>query len=192
MMWKESDWSVDPGPHMYTERWVSESVDASNLSAWRRPFKRETNTLRLTQTGKGHLPRGNFLNVGPVNYRDHHTWVVVTTPHDHGPASHVPGEKYDPPTTWALWGVPFFRFAGICKSDCSLDLRKSSGCSLANLAVAIRCTGQRRVHHIELRPEPGHGERTLAQRRGEVVERLGRGSGAGGLLRVSTANLFAA
>lgn len=98
---------------MYTERWVSESVDASNLSAWRRPFKRETNTLRLTQTGRDRrqvLPRGSVLSVGPISHRGHHTWVVVTTAHDRT----VPGVKY-PPTTFGLWGVPFYRLAGICE-----------------------------------------------------------------------------
>ena len=99
---------------MYTERWVSESTDASNLSAWQRPFKRETNTLRLTQNSQQALPRGSLLSVGPVNYRGHHTWVVVNTPHDRT----VPGVKF-PPQTWGLWGVPFYRLAGMCKI-CSL------------------------------------------------------------------------
>ena len=86
---------------MYTERWVSESSDASNLSAWRRPFKRETNTLRLIQTGKQALPQGSDLTTGPFNHRGHHTWVVITTLHDRT----VPGRE--PTRTWGLWGVPF-------------------------------------------------------------------------------------
>ena len=105
---------------MYTERFVSESADAADLSAWRRPFKRETNTYRLAQTGKGPPAfRGAALNVGPVKYRGHHTFVVVTTPHD----KTVPNVKY-PPMTWGLVGVPFYRFAGICKRDDFLFAQK--------------------------------------------------------------------
>ena len=171
------------GPHMYTERFVSESVDAADLSAWRRPFKRETNTYRLAQTGKGPPAfRGAALNVGPVKYRGHHTFVVVTTPHD----KTVPNVKY-PPMTWGLVGVPFYRFAGICKRDCVLPLcAKAVADPSANLAaVAARCAGQRRVHHVELRDRRGHGERAVAERQSELGERYGREPGAGRLLRVS-------
>eukprot|EP01045_Picozoa_sp_COSAG04_P016336 COSAG04_NODE_1354_length_7114_cov_2.593443_1_plen_185_part_00 len=83
---------------------------------YRRTIK--LHTYRLAQTGKGPPAfRGAALNVGPVKYRGHHTFVVVTTPHD----KTVPNVKY-PPMTWGLVGVPFYRFAGICKRDYFLPL----------------------------------------------------------------------
>lgn len=151
---------------MYTERWVSESIDASNLSAWRRPFKRETNTLRLAQKpGNQVLPRGSVLTVGPVNYRGHHAWVVVTTPHDRT----VPGVKF-PPHVWSLWGVPFYRLAGICKiNPVAVQFVRSFAVSLMRSLHGIRRPSQRGVHHVELRHRRGYRERTVAERCRQVV-----------------------
>lgn len=88
---------------MYSERWVSESADASNLSAWRRPFKRQANVELITtaRTRSSTMPLGEDWGVGPVSLRDHHVWV-----------SQQPATA-EFPARFELWGVPSLRLAGM-------------------------------------------------------------------------------
>ena len=86
------------GPHMYMERLISDSVDAANLSAWQRPFRRQTALERRNQVN---VPLEQCCDIGPVSIRGHHTWVVQTA-----------APRKIPPR-FELWGVPMLRLAGI-------------------------------------------------------------------------------
>ena len=81
------------GPHMSQERWVSASQDPSDLSAWRRPFRRQ----RIAPPEL--LDR--TLTAGPFSFRGYTTWAV---PRQEGDLS---GRGIE------LWGAPELRLAGM-------------------------------------------------------------------------------